>query len=208
MKKVLKILTLVMLIITIIKIGDTYSRYYTSANTSNLSKDIGEWIIKVNEKDIYSETGQKVEFTLNNFSNFTNTNTDPTKISPGNKGYTDIVIDPTGTDVAVRYDIEFNEAFLESKESTGINISLELQNPTENMQFVKIRENKYSGIISLADIQENQKATIRYYIEWTNDDNNESRNESDTMLATYGERLTIVPAVLVTVTQYLGEPLQ
>ena len=55
MKKVLKILTLVMLIITIIKIGDTYSRYYTSASTNNLSKDIGEWIIKVNEMDIYSE---------------------------------------------------------------------------------------------------------------------------------------------------------
>ena len=208
MKKVLKILTLVMLIITIIKIGDTYSKYYASANTNNLFQDVGAWIIKVNEMDIYSEDGDTVEFTLENFGNFTNPNTDPTKISPGNKGYTDIVIDPTGTDVAVRYDIEFNEAFLESKESTGINISLELQNPTENMQFVKISENKYSGTISLADIQENQKATIRYYIEWTNDDNNESRNEFDTMLATYGERLTIVPTVLVTVTQYLGEPLQ
>ena len=149
MKKVLKILTLVMLIITIIKIGDTYSRYYTSANTSNLSKDIGEWIIKVNEMDIYSEDGDTVEFTLENFGNFTNPNTDPTKISPGNKGYTDIVIDPTGTDVAVRYDIELAEELLQVKEILGISISFELQNPTENMQLVKISENNCQIIVIL-----------------------------------------------------------
>lgn len=208
MKKVLKILTLVMLIITIIKIGDTYSRYYTSANTSDLSKDIGEWIIKVNEKDIYSENGQTLEFTLNNFSNFTNPNADPTKISPGNKGYTDIVIDPSGTDVAVRYDIEFNESIIfELQNMFGININLELQTPTENMQFVKISNSKYSGTISLEDIQENQKATIRYYVEWINTEE-EYRNEMDTLMGTQGKDALIGIPINVTVTQYLGEPLQ
>lgn len=206
MKKVLKILTLVMLIITIIKIGDTYSKYYTSANTSNLSKDIGEWIIKVNEMDIYSEDGDTVELTLENFGNFTNPNTDPTKISPGNKGYTDIVIDPTGTDVAVRYDIEFAEELLQVKEILGISISFELQNPTENMQLVKISENRYSGTISLADIKENQKAIIRCYIEW---ENAETRNEIDTGFATKESgREAIRPELFLTVTQYLGEELQ
>lgn len=206
MKKVLKILTLVMLIITIIKIGDTYSRYYTSANTSDLSKDIGEWIIKVNEKDIYSETGQKVEFTLNNFSNFTNTNTDPTKISPGNKGYTDIVIDPTGTDVAVRYDIDLNAGWIAEFEMLlGGNIFLEIQEPTENMQFVKIDENTYSGTISLEDIQANKTAKIRCYIEWEND---ESLNDMVTILATSGRRVELELPINITVTQYLGEELQ
>lgn len=204
MKKVLKILTLVMLIITIIKIGDTYSRYYTSANTSNLSKDIGEWIIKVNEMDIYSEDGDTVEFTLENFGNFTNPNTDPTKISPGNKGYTDIVIDPTGTDVAVRYDIEFNEdMILEFQNFWGFKMSLELQNPTENMRLVKISDSKYSGTISLDDIQKNKMVTIRYYFEWIND---EEKNDIDTIVGTQG--LNIEVPINITVTQYLGEELQ
>ena len=47
MKKVLKILTLVMLIITIIKIGDTYAKYFATANTATLSQDIAKWIIKI-----------------------------------------------------------------------------------------------------------------------------------------------------------------
>lgn len=204
MKKVLKILTLVMLIITIIKIGDTYSRYYTSASTNNLSKDIGEWIIKVNEMDIYSEDGDTVEFTLENFGNFANPNTDPTKISPGNKGYTDIVIDPTGTDVAVRYDIEFNEdMILEFQNFWGFKMSLELQNPTENMRLVKISDSKYSGTISLDDIQKNKMVTIRYYFEWIND---EEKNYIDTIVGTQG--LNIEVPINITVTQYLGEELQ
>ena len=204
MKKVLKILTLVMLIITIIKIGDTYSRYFTSASTNNLSKDIGEWIIKVNEMDIYSEDGDTVEFTLENFGNFANPNTDPTKISPGNKGYTDIVIDPTGTDVAVRYDIEFNEdMILEFQNFWGFKMSLELQNPTENMRLVKISDSKYSGTISLDDIQKNKMVTIRYYFEWIND---EEKNDIDTIVGTQG--LNIEVPINITVTQYLGEELQ
>ena len=206
MKKVLKILTLVMLIITIIKIGDTYSRYYTSANTTDLYKDIGEWIIKVNEMDIYSENGDTVEFVLNKFNNFTNSNTEPTKISPGNKGYTDIVIDPSGTDVAVRYDIELHSDWINEFEMLlGGNVFLEIQEPTENMQFVEIDKNSYSGIISLEDIQANKTVTIRCYIEWKND---ETLNNMVTILATTGRRVTLKLPINITVSQYLGEELQ
>lgn len=206
MKKVLKILTLVMLIITIIKIGDTYSRYYTSANTTDLYKDIGEWIIKVNEMDIYSENGDTVEFVLNKFNNFTNSNTEPTKISPGNKGYTDIVIDPSGTDVAVRYDIELHSDWINEFEMLlGGNVFLEIQEPTENTQFVEIDKNSYSGIISLEDIQANKTVTIRCYIEWKND---ETLNNMVTILATTGRRVTLKLPINITVSQYLGEELQ
>ena len=114
MKKVFKILTLIMLILTILKIADTYAKYYTKGHTSSLSEEVGQWVIKVNDMDIYSEGGQSVEFSVTNISNFTNANAAPDKISPASEGYTNIIIDPTGTDVAVRYDIEkyykvFNE---------------------------------------------------------------------------------------------------
>ena len=89
----------------------------------------------------------------------------------------------------------------------GININLELQTPTENMQFVKISNSKYSGTISLEDIQENQKATIRYYVEWINTEE-EYRNEMDTSMGTQGKDALIGIPINVTVTQYLGEQLQ
>lgn len=205
MKKVLKILTLIMVIITIIKISDTYSKYYTTANTNNLSKDIGEWIIKVNEMDIYSENGETVEVELNEFSNFTNPNTDSTKISPGNKGYTDIVIDPSRTDVAVRYDIELAPYVTNLFNMTKMKVTFEIQTPTENMQFVKINENKYSGVISLTDIQANEKATIRCYIEWEND---EDLNEMVTQAGTSKNRQGFEVPFNIKVTQYLGEELE
>lgn len=205
MKKVLKILTLIMLTITIINIGNTYSKYYASANTNNLFQDVGSWIIKVNELDIYSENGETVEFTLNEFSNFTNPNTDPNKISPGNKGYTDIVIDPSGTDVAVRYDINLNQNISDLSTVWGINIWLEIQEPSENMRFVQINESSYSGIISLADVQANKIATIRCYIEWEND---ETLNEEVSALGNQKERYEVVMPLIMTVSQYLGEELE
>lgn len=206
MKKVLKILTLIMLIITILKIGDTYSKYYTSAHTSTLEKDIGEWVIKVNETDIYSEEGQVVNVSIDKFNNFTNSNTDPTKISPGNKGYTDIVIDPSGTDVAVRYDIEINEpTVFQEINMLKMKVTFEIQTPTENMQFVQIDENKYSGIISLTDVQANEKATIRCYIEWENDEN---LNNLVSEIGLDKNRQEVEIPINIICTQYLGEALE
>lgn len=206
MKKVLKILTLIMLIITILKIGDTYSKYYTSAHTNLLEKEIGEWVIKVNETDIYSQEGQVVNINIDKFNNFINSNTDPTKISPGNKGYTDIVIDPSGTDVAVRYDIEINDTIvLQELNMLKMKVTFEIQTPTENMQFVQIDENKYSGIISLADVQANEKATIRGYIEW---ENNETLNELVSEIGLDKNRQEVEIPIKITCTQYLGEALE
>lgn len=203
MKKVLKILTLIMLIFTIVKIGDTYSKYYSSAHTNSLSKDIGEWVIKLNDLDIYAENGAKVQFTLNKFNNFSNEYASPDKIAPSSKGYTDIAINPAGTDVAVRYDIQLDLSSITDK---GINAEawLEIQSPTANMQFKRTEENTYSGTISLADVQTNQIATIRCYVEWLND---ETKNQQDTVIGSKTERETIDIPVTVTVTQYLGEEL-
>ena len=199
MKKVLKILTLIMLILTILKIGDTYAKYYAKAQTANLSQDVGQWVIKVNEMDIYSETGESVEFITNNFNNFSNPNAVPDKISPSSTGYADIVIDPTGTDVAVRYDIEID---LTGVSSLAIEARLEMVSGTNTL--VKTGENTYSGIISLADVQAGNKANVRCYITWTNDEN---KNTEDTVFGTGEQQVDISLSANVTLTQYLGEDL-
>ena len=204
MKKVFKILSLVMLILTILKIGDTYSKYFTKANTATLSQDIGKWVIKVNNMNIYSSSGESVEFDVDKFTDFSNPDAEEgaeavsaaDKISPGTEGYTDIVIDPTGTDVAVRYDIEID---LTGVSNLAIVARLEMASGENTL--IRTGENTYSGIISLADVQNEEKATVRCFVKWVDD---ESNNETDSELGnTLNQTLSL--AANVTVTQYLGE---
>ena len=196
MKKVLKILTLIMLIITILKISDTYAKYYTTTHTDTLSRDIAQWVIKVNELDI-SQTGEIVEIPIDKFNNFTNANTLGDKISPSSEGYADIIIDPKGTDVAVRYDIEI--------ELTGAsNLAVEARSEMASGEntLVKTGENTYTGIISLPDVQAEKTADVRFYITWTNDEN---KNTEDTEKASSDDRVKFNVSAKVTVSQYLGE---
>lgn len=196
MKKVLKILTLVMLIITIIKIGDTYAKYFATANTATLSQDIAKWIIKINELDIKSETGESVELEIDNFGNFSNNYTAPNKIAPFSEGYVDIKIDPTGTDVAVKYDVE-----LDTTNDSNLAITAWLEMQSEERTLIKTGEHKYTAIFTLDEIQDSQTDTLRCYIMWANDEN---KNEIDTEVA--GEVDAKVKVnVRITATQYLGE---
>lgn len=196
MKKVFKILTLIMLIFTILKIGDTYAKYYAQAHTATLSQEVGKWVIKVNEMDIYSESGESVEFQVNNLDNFSNPDAAPDKISPSSTGYVDIVIDPTGTDVAVRYDIQLD---LTGVPNLAIEARLEMASGANTL--VKTGENTYSGTISLAEIQAGNTANIRCYVTWNND---ETKNDEDSAIG-IGTRANVSLSASVTVTQYLGE---
>lgn len=203
MKKVLKILTLVMLIFTIVKIGDTYAKYLATAHTETLFKDVAKWVININEMDI-SASGEEVEFTLNNFNNFAKINaaegdtqnaaTD--KIFPGSEGYVDIEINPSGTDVAVRYDIELN--------LTGVSdlaISARLEMASGENTLVQTDTNKYYGIINLTEVQAGTPATVRCYLTW---ENNEGNNVKDTLAGIeVDSKITLSAKVIVT--QYLGE---
>ncbi len=198
MKKVLKILSLVMLIITIIKIGETYAKYFSEANTGTLNYEVGNWVIKINETDIYSETGETVEFEINNFNNFSNSNAVKDKISPSSTGYVNMLIDPTGTEVAVRYDIELDLTAIEN-----IDIEEWIEMASGENTIVKTGENTYSGIISLADVQAGKIANLRCYIKWNN---NENKNNLDSSVGLiYGQTLSL--KVNVKVSQYLGEEL-
>ena len=70
--------------------------------------------------------------------------------------------------------------------------------------LVQTGENTYSGIISLADVQAGNKANVRCYVTWANDEN---KNEEDTAVGTGAELADISLSANVAVTQYLGEEL-
>ena len=200
MKKVFKILTLVMLIFTIFKISNTFAKYYSEATSDNLSQGVAQWVIKINELDIYSASGATVEFPVSNFGNFTNSNAVPNKIAPSSEGYADIIIDPAGTDVAIKYDIE-----LDLTGVSNLAVSARLEMASGENTLIKTGENKYSGIISLADAQAGVTKSIRCYITWNND---ETKNAEDTLLGTNAATESGVDFHIeanATFTQYLGE---
>ena len=198
MKKTLKILTLVMLIITLIKIGETYAKYLATATTETLEQKVGQWVIKVNEMDIFKAEGDSVEFPLTQINNFATSNAATDKIAPGSEGYTEIVIDPTSTEVAVRYDITL--------ELTGVSdlaISARLETANGENTLVKTGENTYTGIIALSDVQSGEKASVRCYLKWE-DLNNDATNEKDSTAGSTVD-LNLQLKANVTVLQYLGE---
>ncbi len=107
------------------------------------------------------------------------------------------MIDPTDTDVSIRYDISFD---LSELSDTKIKIdSIEEVNNTNNL--IKTGENTYSGIIRLEEIQNKQTNKIVVNFTW---DEDETTNEGDTAMGIIPDNKISIP-VKVKVTQYLGE---
>ena len=200
MKKSLKILALIMLVITIWQISVSYAKFYAQAHAT-FSNNVGDWNIKINEMDIYSETGDKVAFVIDELDLVANNYTVENKIAPGSERYFSINIDPEGTSVAVRYDInldlgEFSDLIKENNK-----LSISVNEGSRNNEIIQTGESTYTAIIKLEDINANKKDNVRVNIKWENDDAN-SQIDTETG-SVYGRNFSI--PVEVTVSQYLGE---
>lgn len=194
MKKYLYMLSIMALIISLIVINNTYALLESNANaTSNLG--IGKWIIKLNNVDI--SKGYSENFIIDNMIDSENENIEDGYIAPGKSGYFDIVIDPSGTEVAIRYDIQIN---LESMNLPD-NIKLSVNNLSNNTP-IKTDNNRYSGIISLDDINKGNNITLRLNINWDNSDDN--YNDTDTEYGMVQDNNFKIP-ITINLKQYLGE---
>lgn len=194
MKKYLYMLSIMALIISLIVINNTYALLESNANaTSNLG--IGKWIIKLNNVDI--SKGYSENFIIDNMIDSENENIEDGYIAPGKSGYFDIVIDPSGTEVAIRYDIQIN---LESMNLPD-NIKLSVNNLSNNTP-IKTDNNRYSGIISLDDINKENNITLRLNINWDNSDDN--YNDTDTEYGMVQDNNFKIP-ITINLKQYLGE---
>ena len=193
-KNSLWIVFLLLLIASGLIIQNTYALFENNS-TGDANMDIGQWIIHINENDISNGLVEKLN--LNSFVYTENENVADGYIAPGRNGYANIIIDPTGTDVAIRYDLTFN-----TEEGTyADNISLSVQQ--ENGSTIKTGPNTYSGIIGLDEIGR-KTITLRVDVSWNEDGNHD---ETDTLLGgKEGESISI--PVDVNISQYLGEGIE
>ena len=204
MKRTYTLLGIIMLIFTFYQIATSYAKYIAEA-TAVVEKQAGAWAIKVNNTDI-SNSNSETTFNVDNLIFPESAFVAENKLAPGANGYFEIVIDSTGSSVAVRYDVTLvvdNLNIIDSIRFTKACILVDGEEVEEGI--IKTGENTYSGVISLEDVTNEVQTTLRFYIGWEELENGQG-DIADTELGLIKDISTNIP-VDVVVTQYLGEPI-
>ena len=205
MKRTYTLLGIIMLIFTFYQIATSYAKYIAEA-TAVVEKQAGAWTIKVNNTDI-SNSNSETTFNVDNLIFPESAFVAENKLAPGANGYFEIIIDSTGSSVAVRYDVTLvvdNLNIIDSIRFTKACIVVDGEEVEEGI--IKTGDNTYSGVISLEDVTNEVQTTLRFYIGWEELENGQG-DIADTELGLIKDISTNIP-VDVVVTQYLGEPIE
>ena len=188
----LYICIILLLIFSIIQIYAVFqSEVSGSINIVN-----GVWQIKVNNTDISNGTNK--EFRVNEIEVQNNEHVKPGNLAPGLSGTFDILIDPTNTDVSIKYDISLNQENLTNK-----NISIKsIKEANKGAELVRTGENTFTGIITLDEIKKRITNNIEVEVEWKD---NEETNKEDIEIGSKSEDYKLDIPIIVHVSQYLGE---
>lgn len=191
--KILYITCAIMIFVTIYEITNTYGLFESNINMDVDSK-LATWNILINDTNI----GKSETFTIDNFNSEEDSTVASGKIAPGTSGYFNINIDPSNTQVSIRYDLTFDFSKLDNlftitkvEEKNGYNL-------------IKTGPNTYSNVITLNEIKENKTNNIRVHIKWNN---NEENNDKDTEIGLTENNTLNIP-VSITVLQYSGEKIE
>lgn len=191
--KIIYIVCAIMIFISIYEIKNTYG-LFESKKEIDIDKSVAKWNIYINDNNLNTtET-----FTIDNFT-FQETDTvAKDKIAPEILGWFDILIDARDTQVSIIYEITFDFTSLPS------NITVEKIEEINGREIIKTGPNTYSNYITLEDINNNLKDTIRVHIKWNNDEEN---NENDTNIGIIKNNSIKIP-VSITVSQYLNDTIE
>ena len=204
MKKTWILVGIVMLLFTSYQIATSYAKYTAEAE-GTAEKQSGAWVIKINDNDI-SNSNSETTFNIDELVFPENEFVVEGKLAPASNGYFDVVIDPTGSSVAVRFDVTLDVSGLNVYDSINFTAAYRVINGEEVSEgIVQTGENTYSGIISLNDVKNNVASTVRFYLGWEENETEEGDTQ-DSELGSIMDLSTNLP-VRVTVSQYLGEEL-
>ena len=191
---ILWLLVVILFFLTFIIFNNTLALFETNAQ-GVVNNDVGKWVIKVNNETITSTENEAIN--INSFVYTSNPRVESGYIAPGGTAYFDLTVDATDCDVAVLYTIDLN---LDEADYDD-NISFRLDDSAHTV--TRTDEYKYSGIISLASINNNETRTVRIYVTWNDV---AAYNESDTELGKVEDSLLTIP-IKFHAKQYLGETL-
>ena len=147
----LGVLAVALTLVTACLLGGTMAKYVTEV-TGTGSATVAKWSFKANGE---TETFTGIDLASTAYTNINNT--DKKRIAPGTEGNFDIVLDASGSDVAVDYTIAFSN----------------LQNKPTNLKFYSDKEKKteisnlatgLAGTIELKDVATAVTKTV--YWDW------------------------------------------
>lgn len=197
MKKcILIIMCIISIAITILNVCDTYSNYQEQA-IGSFQSGVGKWNIKLNNNDIIN--GSTYEFEIDTITILGNNNVVDGKIAPGLSGYFDIIIDPSNTDVSVRYDLKIP---IEQLENSKIKIANVYE--LSGNELIQTSEDTYTGIILLENVKQDVQNTIRVEFKWEDGD---EIFEEDLEFANSVNNVLELPSTLKII-QYVGEEIK
>lgn len=139
----------------------TYTSYESAVDAKVNSKVAGI-NVSINGQNIVKENLDSVK--IDNI-NFTSIHTREGKVSPGSTGTFDITLDPTGSDVAFRYDFELIDKNADSDKLLTFNGFT-----SNNANLIKTASNTYTGIVTLDDINNNKVINIIASFSFNDDD--------------------------------------
>ncbi len=189
-KRWLIILFVFVLFLTAYEISTSFSLFETNRDTV-VNNDIGRWQVKVND-DAINET---TTFNITNFVVDSDSNVRENYFAPGTDGYFDIEIDPNNTDVSVYFEIVCRSDLI-----LNDNISLTDIEDVGREDLILVAPYTYAGVITRDESEDGDVITIRFYISWENQENN---NAVDSLYGSSSEAFEI--PMEITFKQYMGE---
>lgn len=180
------ILVVLLLLLVVVIGGYTYSRYQSEGKVSNTA-DIAAWKVQISSHDLseYKSLPMEAALTVN-----TNENVAEGKLAPGTTGTYKLVIDPTGSEVAIDYEIKADSLKIgetpvenEHLKITGAKYVLDADDGADTASGTPGQLSGGGVTIneSLEDVQAGKKVIVEVTVAWDNDDAN---NESDTKIGT------------------------
>ncbi len=190
MKRWVIILFVIVLFITAYVIKTSFS-LFESAKEIVVNNDIGRWQIMVND-DLISDI---VTFNVTNVQVTGDENVRENHFAPGTEGYYDIVIDPNAPEVSIYYVIVCRTDMITNRQITLTDIE-----NVDREDLILVAPYTYAGIIPLSDIEDGEVTTIRFYVTWANNENN---NYVDSLYGLSSANFEI--PMSITLRQYTGE---
>lgn len=167
----LGVTALALTLVTTCLMGSTLARYVTEV-TGSATATVAKWSFKVN--------GQAEKFTIDlGRTAYTDTTIADKVIAPGTSGSFDIVIDGTGSDVGIDYEIKL-------KAADGITFPNDMVFSTEAITeakpgegFSEFIKTAIKGSVDQSDGAEVMKKTVTIYWAWAFDENDTKDNNDN-----------------------------
>lgn len=151
----------------------TFSLYESNLG-ANVSGDVSDIKLKINNVDIVNNAGDISDVVVTDITWDAANHTRPGKIAPGSTGSFNLRLDPHGSQVAILYRFTFIDKTIDPNKIlyfTNIHAS--------NGNVIRTGVNEYSGIISLADINNNQTIALSIDFEFADEEDVEPFTEDN-----------------------------